>query len=720
MSCAGCAAKVENKLKEKNGVKNAVVNIATHQAMVEYDEEAIDVSELIQTIENLGYSAYAHLDENMEDLWFKEQDKEKDRLKKQFIFALTCSMPFLAIMLGHIFDFPLPDFLSRAEWQIILATLVQFVAGFSFYRGAFYTLRSGGANMDVLVVLGTTTAYLYSLIAVFFMPGEPLYFEVSVMLITLILLGKYLEASAKARASEAVKKLMELTPKTANIIRNGMVEEVPYEQVRKGDILLIRPGERVPVDGEIIEGYSSLDESVFTGESLPVDKKVGDKVIGGSINKFGIIKVRALDVGKDSMLSRIIRMVGEAQASKAPIQRLADVGAGYFVPVVLGLALITFIMWYFLLDKGDLVHALMNMTAVLVIACPCAMGLATPVSVMVGSGRAANLGFLIRGGEYLEKAHKIDTVVLDKTGTITEGTPHLTDIFLDKFKNQPRYLNIFKQAEALSDHPVGLAVAKGINLPPDIESDISFQEFAVIPGHGIKARVDGEDIVIGNYRFMKKEGISAGSLEELIEGYEKEGKTAVIMAVENEVAAVAAVADKIKENAAEVVKRLKKMGIDVWMISGDNLATCLSVAEKAGIDKVMAEVLPEEKAYKIKSLIAEGRTVAMVGDGINDAPALVAADIGIAMGNGTDIAAETAGIILVGGDLAKLPLVIELSRATVKNIKQNLFWAFIYNIIGIPLAMAGFLNPIIAGGAMSLSSVSVVLNALRLKKVRLK
>lgn len=714
MGCAACVAKIENKLKELPEVKEVSINLATGQTVIEYYGEKEEKA-FVNLIESLGYKAFASHKE--EEELFALQQAEKEKLKKKFILSFLFSLPFLGMMLSHLFSFPFPQSLMSPWLQIILATVVQFGLGAYFYRGAYYALKTGGANMDVLVALGTSAAYFYSLLAVFFLPDAPLYFEVSVMLITLILLGKYLEASVRSRASEAIKKLFDLKPKTAVIITPEGEKEIQISELQKGDIVLVRPGEKIPVDGEIVEGYSAVDESMVTGESLPVDKKTGDAVLGGTINKFGVIKVKATRLGEESVLEQIIRLVADAQAAKPPIQRMADTVARYFVPVILILSGVTFGLWYFLLDQGNYVHALLNTVAVLVIACPCAMGLATPVSVMVGTGRGAGLGIIIRGGEYLEKAGKIDVVVLDKTGTITEGKPVLTDLeVLEPFKEKKAlYLKWFKAAESLSNHPVGIAVAQGITSSSAAEI-IMWEELQVIPGRGIKARVDGNEIIIGNYSFIKENSIYSPGAEEILYTYEKAGKTTVLMSVNGQVAIIAAVADKIRAGAVWAVEKLKAMGIEIWMLSGDNINTCLSIAKEAGIENVKSGLMPQEKADEVKKLAAKGKKVAMVGDGINDAPALAQADIGIAMESGTDIAAETSGIILIGGDIAKLPVAIALSRATIKNIKQNLFWAFIYNIIAIPLAMAGLLSPVIAGAAMSLSSVSVVLNALRLNK----
>lgn len=717
MGCAACAAKIEGKLKELPEVKDASVNLATGQALIEYYGTGKDKF-FIELIGKLGYKAYTSRREE-KDL-FAVQHEEKEKLKKKLTLALFLAVPFVLIMISHLLPVSFPSFLMSPWLQLILATVVQFVLGSYFYRGAYYALKTRGANMDVLVAIGTSAAYFYSLFALFFLPDAPLYFEVSVMLITLVLLGKYMEASARSRASDVMRKLFDLKPKTAVVITPQGEKEVAVSEVQKGDLVLVKPGEKIPVDGEIIEGYSSVDESMLTGESLPVDKKPGDAVIGGTVNKFGVIKVRASRLGEESILEGIIKLVAYAQSDKPPIQKIADRIAGYFVPVILVLAMATFIMWYFVFDKGDYTQALLTSVAVLVIACPCAMGLATPVSVMVGTGRGAASGIVIRGGEHLEKAGKVDVVVLDKTGTVTEGKPVLTDIEVLPawFSKKERVLAWLKSAELLSNHPVGIAIAEGIGaLASEMEGD--WQEFQIIPGKGIRARLDNNDIIIGNYSFIKESGIYNPQIEDILYNYARDGKSGVVMAVNGEIAVTAAVADRVREGAGLAVQKLKDMGIEVWMLSGDSIEACIRIAREAGIEKVKGELMPHEKAEEIKKLKGEGKTVAMVGDGINDAPALAVADIGIAMGGGTDIAAETAGIILMGSDITKLPAAILLSRATIKNIKQNLFWAFIYNAMAIPLAMAGFLSPLIAGAAMSLSSVSVVLNALRLNGVKL-
>ena len=554
------------------------------------------------------------------------------------------------IMLEHLFGLSLPSWLTSYTTQFLLATPVQFIAGFPFYKGAFTALRGGSANMDVLVALGTSAAYFYSLIIGLIDPHAHLYFEASAVLITLILLGKYLESMAKGRTSEAIRKLMGLQPKTARVIRDGQEQEVNISEVAVGDLVVVRPGERIPVDGVVKEGYSSVDESMLTGESVPVDKQVGDLVTGATVNKYGSIKFEATQVGRDTVLAQIIRVVQEAQGSKAPIQRLADVVAGYFVPAVVVIALGTFALWFWVLDAGNLSRALINATAVLVIACPCAMGLATPTSIMVGTGRGAENGILIRGGEHLERAHRVNTVVLDKTGTITRGELEITDIITaEEFSGRKeKLLEWAAAAEKLSEHPVAEAIVQGVlNRLPGLSLPDP-QEFSAVPGKGVKAVIDDRVIFLGNRRYLQEQEVNVESLLPALERLESEGKTTILMAVDQSPAAVLGVADTVKEHAAEAVQELKRIGIDVWMLTGDNKRTATAIAQQVGIEHVMAEVLPEEKADQVKMLRDKGLIVAMVGDGINDAPALATADVGIAMGTGTDIAMEAADITLIG------------------------------------------------------------------------
>ncbi|WP_427338130.1 copper-translocating P-type ATPase [Caloranaerobacter sp. DY30410] len=602
--------------------------------------------------------------------------------------------------------------LDNGYVQLALATPVQFIIGYRFYKGAYHSLKGGGANMDVLVALGTSSAYFYSLYNLIVGVKE-YYFEASAVIITLILLGKMLEAIAKGRTSEAIKKLMNLQAKTARVIRDGKELDIPVEEVVVGDIVVVRPGEKIPVDGVVIEGNSSVDESMLTGESIPVDKKEGDEVIGATINKHGTFKFKATKIGKDTVLSQIIKLVEEAQGSKAPVQRLADKVAGIFVPAVIGIAVLTFVIWYFV--NGDFANALINAVAVLVIACPCALGLATPTAIMVGTGKGAENGILIKGGEYLEKAHQINTLVFDKTGTITKGEPEVTDI-ISFNKSKEDILKFAAIAEKASEHPLGQAIVKkgeesGIKL-------IDPERFNAIPGHGIFAVVEGNEIYLGNRKLMKDKNIDIKDIEDEIVNLENQGKTAMILSVNGRVEGIIAVADTVKEHSREAIKELKSMGIEVYMITGDNERTAKAIAREVGIENVIAEVLPEHKAQEVEKLKAQGKKVGMVGDGINDAPALAKADIGFAIGTGTDVAIEAADITLMKGDLRGIVLAIRLSRKTMRTIKQNLFWAFFYNTAGIPLAALGFLNPMIAGAAMAFSSVSVVSNSLRLKRFK--
>ncbi|MCX5781056.1 MAG: copper-translocating P-type ATPase, partial [Firmicutes bacterium] len=585
------------------------------------------------------------------------------------------------------------------------------------YKQSYYAIRSGSANMDVLIAMGTSAAYFFSVYNMFFQVVEPgmmkdLYFEAAAIIITLILLGKYLEAVAKGRTSDAIKKLAQLQAKTARVIRQGQEEDIPIEEVVLGDLVVVRPGEKVPVDGKIMEGNSALDESMLTGESLPVDKKVGDLVYGATLNKVGVFKLEATRIGKDTALAQIIKMVEDAQGSKAPIQKIADQVAGVFVPTVLVIAALTFIAWY--LGGAGINKALISAVAVLVIACPCALGLATPTAIMVGTGKGAENGILIKGGEYLEMAYKLDTVILDKTGTITKGLPEVTDIITWGSLDEKTALLLAAQTEKGSEHPLGVAIyEKGKREYGQIADPSSF---AAIPGQGVKAVVGDQEIYVGTRKLMLARGIATERVEEELIGLEDQGKTAMIMAVNGQLAAVLAVADTLKDSSPAAIAELQAMGIEVYMITGDNRRTAAAIAGQVGIKTVLAEVLPENKAQEVEKLKALGKHVAMVGDGINDAPALATADIGMAMGTGTDVAMEAADITLMRGDLRTIPAAIRLSRQTMRKIKQNLFWAFVYNIIGIPFAALGMLNPVIAGAAMAFSSVSVVTNSLSLKR----
>ncbi len=720
MTCAACVARVEKGLNKLPGVKQANVNLATETATVNYWPGQLSAQDILQKVVQTGYGAH-FLDDMSQDKIAAHEQAELRRKKNMLYFSAVLSLPFLVIMVGHFLSVNLPDWLIAPITQLVLASAVQFIAGAGFYKGAYHALRSGSANMDVLVTLGTSAAYFYSLGVMLAMPHPHLYFEVSAILITLILLGKYLETMAKGRTSDAIRKLIGLQPKTARVIRNEQEIEIPAAEVVVGDIVLIRPGERIPVDGIVIDGYSAVDESMITGESVPVDKKSGDEATGATVNKFGALKVQTSKIGKDSVLAQIVRVVQEAQGSKAPIQRLADMVAGYFVPAVVVIALATFAYWYWMGDPANFSRALLNATAVLVIACPCAMGLATPTSIMVGTGRGAERGILIRGGEYLERAHKVNTVVLDKTGTITRGEPELTDVIAlgDYSSQENELLSLVAQAEKLSEHPVAEAIVQGAAARTAKLVVGDSQNFSATAGQGVSCDIQGKMVMVGSRHFLDDSGIDTVQAEKELHRLQESGKTTVLAAVNYQLAGIFGVADTVKEHSSEAIQNLHDLGIEVWMITGDNHKTAAAIADQVGIKHVLAEVLPENKAQKVQELREQGKFVAMVGDGINDAPALVTADLGIAMGTGTDIAMEAAAITLMSGDLRNIATAIKLSQLTIRNIKQNLFWAFFYNVIGIPVAVMGLLNPVWAGAAMAFSSVSVVTNALRLKRIKL-
>lgn len=717
MTCAACSARIEKKLGRAEGVIKASVNLATEKANVQYDPSKIKASDIIKTIEFLGYKA-EKAQEVAADREKEQREKEIKRLRLELIASAILSSPLILAMVAMLLHIDIA-FLHNEYFQLIIATPVQFVIGFRFYRNAFHALKAKSANMDVLISLGTSAAYFFSIYNAFFQPYEEgmmkeLYFEAAAVIITLILLGKYLEAVAKGKTSEAIKKLMGLQAKTARVIRNGVEEDVSIEDVVVGDIVVVRPGEKVPCDGKVLEGNSSIDESMLTGESLPVEKKAGDTVIGATINKFGTFKFEAAKVGKDTALSQIIKMVEDAQGSKAPIQKIADRVSGIFVPAVVGIAVLTFLIWYLVI--GDFSSAMISAVSVLVIACPCALGLATPTAIMVGTGKGAENGILIKGGEHLETAYKLNSVVLDKTGTITKGEPEVTDIVSLGSMSKEEIIKLSAISEKSSEHPLGVAIyekGKSVygNLPdPD--------EFEAIPGRGIKSVIGDKEIYIGTRKLMAQIGLDTAGIEADIAKLEDEGKTAMIMAVDNKIEAIVAVADTVKEHSKEAIEELQKMGIEVYMITGDNLRTANAIAKQVGIKNVLAEVLPENKAEEVEKLKSQGKVVGMVGDGINDAPALATADIGMAIGTGTDVAIEAADITLMRGDLRSIPTAIRLSKKTMSKIKQNLFWAFIYNIVGIPFAALGYLSPVLAGGAMAFSSVSVVTNSLSLKRFK--
>ncbi|WP_257345737.1 heavy metal translocating P-type ATPase [Pseudalkalibacillus decolorationis] len=723
MTCAACANKIEKKLNRLSGVSTANVNFALESASVEYDPNEVTIEEMKESIKKLGYQLDEKSDKGTESVDHREKEIKKQQVK--FIASAILSLPLLWAMVSH-FEFTsfiwLPEVFMNPWFQLALATPVQFIIGGQFYVGAYKALRNKSANMDVLVALGTSAAYFYSLyLTIQSLGGHghmvELYFETSAVLITLILLGKLFEVKAKGRSSEAIKKLMGLQAKNATVVREGTEMVIPIAEVLVGDVVYVKPGEKVPVDGEIVEGQSALDESMLTGESIPVDKTIGDHVIGSTINKNGFLKIKATKVGKDTALAQIIKVVEEAQGSKAPIQRLADNISGVFVPIVVGISIVTFVIWYTLVAPGDFAEALEKLIAVLVIACPCALGLATPTSIMAGSGRSAEFGILFKGGEHLEQTHRLDTIILDKTGTVTNGAPKLTDVSTDW--NEAELLKLVGAAEKQSEHPLAEAIVEGIQ---ELNIQLGKSEsFEAIPGHGVQATVDGRLLHIGTRRLMKKENIQVPekSLDQMV-SFEKTGKTAMLVAVDHQYAGLVAVADTIKETSKDAIARLKEMGLDVVMITGDNQQTADAIAKEVGIEHTIAEVLPEGKAEEVKKLQAKGRKVAMVGDGINDAPALATADIGMAIGTGTDVAMEAADITLIRGDLNSIADAIMMSKKTIRNIRQNLFWAFAYNSAGVPIAALGFLAPWLAGAAMAFSSVSVVLNALRLQRVKLK
>ncbi|ACV62907.1 heavy metal translocating P-type ATPase [Desulfofarcimen acetoxidans DSM 771] len=723
MSCAACAGRIEGKLNKTGGVIKATVNLATEKAFIEYNAAQVNLADIKQVINNLGFKV-VHEDSGLPvDTEKNRRQSEINRQKKLFAFSAVLSFPLFLFMLAmvtkshHFF----PAIIMNPYFQFALATPVQFGPGYFFYRDAYLTLKSKGANMSVLVALGTSAAYFYSVAVTFFgsrLGLNEVYYEAGALVITLVLLGKMLESIAKGKTSEAIKKLMGLQPKTARIIKNGQEVEIQVDEVRVGDLVVVRPGEKIPVDGIVREGISSIDESMLTGESMPVDKKTGDQVVAATINKLGTFKFEAIKVGRDTALAQIIKIVESAQGSKAPIQRMADIISGYFVPAVVAMALLTFASWYLIGTPGDFTRALVNFTAVLVIACPCALGLATPTSIMVGTGKGAENGILIRGGEHLERVHKLNTLVLDKTGTITKGKPELTDIIsLYEYQGQENtLLTMAAGAEKGSEHPLARAVINAA-----LERNLAIKEpeiFQAVPGHGVEAHIEGQKVLLGTKKLMLEHGVNVNKITSDIERLESQGKTVVILSIDEQPAGLLAIADTVKEESQAAIAALQAMGLEVWMITGDNQRTAHTIGQQVGISNILAEVLPEEKASEIKKLQSQGRIVGMVGDGINDAPALVVADVGFAIGTGTDVAMEAADITLMRGDLWGLVNSIKLSRATIINIKQNLFWALIYNTIGIPVAALGFLNPVLAGAAMAFSSVSVVSNALRLKNFK--
>lgn len=734
MTCASCSAIVEKVLGKLEGVSAVNVNLATESATVEFDPTVLGPDELIRSIEGAGYSATLKAEDrslgsDASDVQRQAQQKAIRYDKRMFAFSLLLSLPLVIFMLVP----SLMESMGMAEFKYLafaLATPVQFIAGARFYRGAWGALKNRAGNMDTLIAIGTSAAYFYS-VAATFVPAlamEPVFYETSALLITFVLLGKLLESRAKGRTGDAIKKLVGLAPKTARVVRGGEEVDLPVEQVVVGDRVVVRPGEKVPVDGVVVEGSSAVDESMLTGEPIPVEKNAGDTVIGATLNKLGSFTFRATKVGRDTALAQIVRLVEDAQGSKAPVQRFADRISAVFVPAVLVVAIATFFIWLFVvpnyvsaefyMDITPFIKALLAGTSVVVIACPCALGLATPTAIMVGTGKGAENGILIKSGEALETAYKLDAIVFDKTGTITYGTPVVTDVLAPGSLSKDRVLSLAAALERGSEHPLAEAI---VAYGKECEADpCEVQGFAAVPGHGVEGVVDSARVVLGNRRLMMREGIDIDKHEDEIHALESQGKTVMSIGVDGQLAGFVAVADTIKDNSAEAVARLGEMGVEVYMITGDNRRTAEAIATQAGIpaDHVLAEVLPEHKAEEVAKLQESGKVVAMVGDGINDTPALAQADVGIAMGAGTDVAVETAGIVLIKNDLRDVVGAIELSRATMNKIRMNFVWALGYNTLGIPIAALGLLRPELAGAAMALSSVSVVSNSLLLKRFK--
>jgi len=754
ISCASCVATIEAALNETPGVVSASVNLATNAATVEFVPAAASLQDLRRAIRDVGYEPLefpagaapgGYPVAAVADHEKAAREREIRTLKAKLTVGVALSVP---VFLGSFPEwFPwIPRVLTNFWTLLLLAAPVQFWAGGQFYRGFWAALKHKASDMNTLIAVGTSAAYLYSAAMTvapeFFRArgiAPAVYFDTATVIITLILLGRLLEAIAKGRTSEAIKRLMGLQARTARVIRDGVETDVPVEDVRIGDLVVVRPGEKVPVDGVVQEGASAVDESMLTGESMPVEKRPGDPVIGATLNKTGTFRFEATKVGKDTVLAQIIKLVEEAQGSKAPIQRLADYVASIFVPTVIGIAVLTFAVWLALGPRPAFLFGLLNFVAVLIIACPCALGLATPTAIMVGTGKGAEHGILIRSGESLETAHKIRTIVFDKTGTLTKGEPEVTDVIVPgatfnvhrpgpnlepgTSNLEREVLRLAASLERGSEHPLGEAIVARAKSEGLALSEV--EAFEAVPGHGVRGKVDGRTILLGNVRLMQENGVAPEALAEMAEKLAGQGKTPMFVAVDGEPAGVIAVADTLKDHAVEAVQTLHRLDIEVVMITGDNRRTAVAIAQQTGIDRVLAEILPDQKAEEVRKLQAEGRVVAMVGDGINDAPALAQADVGIALGTGTDVAMEASDITLIRGDLRGVVTAIELSKRTLRTIKQNLFWAFIYNVLGIPIAagvlypfVGMLLDPMVASAAMALSSVSVVANSLRLRRFR--
>ncbi|MFW7368097.1 heavy metal translocating P-type ATPase [Vagococcus fluvialis] len=735
MTCASCSQTIEKVINKLDGVQSASVNLATEKMVVDFNPSELSSNDIMEAVKNSGYSAKESLSQEAQaDLDKEKKEKHIKRMWSRFWQSAVLTVPLLYIAMGEMVGLPIPEMIhpmvypERFALLQLALTIPVLIIGRPFFIVGFRALFKGHPNMDSLVALGTSAAALYSLYGtIMVLLGDHhfamnLYYESAAVILTLITLGKYFEAVSKGKTSEAIKKLMGLAPKTAIVIRDGVETEISVDDVVLGDVIVVKPGDKIPVDGVIVSGTSAVDESMLTGESIPIEKKAGDKVIGASINKNGSFQFEATKVGKDTTLSQIIKLVEDAQGSKAPIAQLADKVSGVFVPIVIVLAILSGVVWYFL-GQESWVFALTITISVLVIACPCALGLATPTAIMVGTGKGAENGVLIKSGDALETTHKIETIVFDKTGTITEGKPVVTDILVTGSLSKDDFLLLAASAEKGSEHPLGEAIVLAAE-----EQGMTFKEidhFVAIPGHGIEVEIEKETFILGNKKLMLEKQIDLLDFEEESNRLAKEGKTPMYIANSHELLGIIAVADTIKESSVRAIEKLHRMGLEVAMLTGDNKRTAEAIAKQVGIDRVLSEVLPEDKANEVKKLQQEGKKVAMVGDGINDAPALAQADIGIAIGSGTDVAMESADIVLMRSDLMDVPTAIELSHATIKNIKENLFWAFLYNTLGIPVAMGllylfggPLLNPMIAGAAMSFSSVSVLLNALRLKRFK--